>query len=160
MTTPVVLALDASSTTIGYCVRIDGALLTGTVTMRGDISQRLAEAYHAVADLLDEYRPATVAIESPVGRFIKAIIPQARVSGAIMLVVALREAELVEVSPAEGKKALAQTGNADKAAMIAAALARFGRVLDEHQADALGLLLAYEARPVAEPAPSRRRRAA
>ena len=50
--------------------------------------------------------------------------------------------DCIGVQPAESKRALARAGNADKAAMCAAARARFGVVLSEHEADAAGHALA------------------
>jgi Holliday junction resolvasome RuvABC endonuclease subunit len=47
-----------------------------------------------------------------------------------------------EISPADAKKVLTGKGNADKPAMMAAAAARLGRLVDEHAADAYALWLA------------------
>jgi Holliday junction resolvasome RuvABC endonuclease subunit len=143
ITTPTILALDASSTTIGYCV-FDGAVFAfGEVALSGsDIADRCRQA-HAHLNLLLHTMCAIdlIAIEAPGSMFKKALIPQCRVSGALMAAAALKGFLVVEVSPAQAKKALAGTGNADKLAMQQAAFRRFG-VHGEHASDALGVALA------------------
>lgn len=68
------------------------------------------------------------------------LIPQCRVSGALMCAAALKQLNVIEVSPSQAKKALTGLGNAKKLAMQAAALS-YG-VTGEHAADALGVALA------------------
>jgi hypothetical protein len=68
------------------------------------------------------------------------VIPQARVSGAILALAGQRNLPLVEVTPSQGKKALTGIGNADKCTMMARASA-YG-VIGEHASDALGVVLA------------------
>ncbi len=138
-----ILALDASSTKIGY-VYWDGSVLSrGTIDLPGKlpIEERCQRAYGWIDDIVRFRRPDVVAIESPVARFAKALIPQARVSGAIMAICALRKLLVHEITPAEAKMALTGKGNADKIAMMDAAVA-YGISGDEHQADALGIALA------------------
>ena len=153
MSGAVVLGLDASSTTIGYCV-LQGrtALASGNVLLPdGLVSARCLQAQRIVFALLERHAPDAVAIESPVVKRFKgkqgqrvdsagAVIPQARVSGAILAVVEARGLVWQEVPPASGKKALAGAGNADKSAMETFA-ASYG-VTGEHAADALGVALA------------------
>jgi Holliday junction resolvasome RuvABC endonuclease subunit len=136
----IVLGLDMSSSTIGYALA-DGTRY-GHVTLRGDIAQRCAMAVTEVAALLDRYWPTLVVIESPVARYAKALIPQARVSGAVLAEFGRRKTLWAEVAPSVAKKALTGTGNASKSAMIAAAIERLGdRRISEHAADAYGLAL-------------------
>lgn len=151
--TPRILGLDASSTTIGYVV-LEGrtATASGNVLLpEGLISVRCLHAQRVVFALLDRHTPDAVAIESPVVKRFKgkqgqrvdtasAVIPQARVSGAILAVVAARGLVWQEVAPASGKKALAGHGAADKAMMET--FARAYGVTGEHAADALGVALA------------------
>ncbi len=88
---PCILALDASSTTIGWCVYEGAPTDHGEITLTGrDIADRCRQA-HAALQLILANHPAIdcIAIESPVARFIKSLIPQARVSGALMAVAAL-----------------------------------------------------------------------
>jgi Holliday junction resolvasome RuvABC endonuclease subunit len=137
----IILGLDMSSTTIGY------ALANGTryghASILGDIAQRCEAARYYVAYLLDAYKPTLVIIESPVARYAKALIPQARVSGAVLAEFARRRTLWHEVAPSVAKKALTGYGNASKTLMIATAIERLGdRRISEHAADAYGLAIA------------------
>jgi len=133
-----ILALDMSSTAIGMCY--DGCDFR-TLTLRSpDIAQRCLQAATQVRALITDADIDLVAIESPASRFNKALIPQARVSGAILTAAALKQVPVKEIEPSVAKRALAGKGNADKAAMRAAALVR--GVAGEHAADALGIALA------------------
>lgn len=138
----VILALDASSTTIGWCVYDDGPREHGEIALTGnDIAERCRQAYAALGLLLLNHADVDViALESPVARYVKALIPQARVSGAILTAAALKQIPVIEIAPSRAKYALAGKGNADKAAMQAAAW-RCG-VEGEHASDALGIALA------------------
>lgn len=150
----IILGLDMSSTCIGWCLA-DGSDY-GHIDLRGDIAARCAAAERSVAALLDRHAPALVVIESPVARFAKAVIPQARVSGAVLAVFARREALWAEVAPSEAKRALCDDGAATKREMVAEAARRLGLCgepvvskgkwglrggLTEDEADALGLAL-------------------
>lgn len=148
-----VLGLDASSSTIGWCVVCGRtALASGEITLpAGLISARCLAAQQAIYPLLIAYAPDAVAIESPVvkrfagkgGRRVdsaNAVIPQARVSGAILAVVEARGIPWKEVAPASAKKALSGAGNSGKADMQT--FARSYGVTGEHAADALGVALA------------------
>mgnify|MGYP003431957599 FL=1 len=138
---PTILALDASSTTIGYVVYAGQVLAHGEHKLGGgDIACRCQTAYNILVLLLERW-PAIdcVAIESPVARFGGAVIPQARVSGALMLACAQQWKPICEVSPTAAKYALAGIGGASKETMMARASA-YG-VLGEHASDALGVAL-------------------
>jgi Holliday junction resolvasome RuvABC endonuclease subunit len=152
----VVLALDASSTTIGYVV-LEGGIVRdrGTCALRErDINERCRVAYAYVAALLRCHPDIdVVAIESPVARFAKAVIPQAFVSGAIRTAVTLAGLLILDVEPATAKKALAGAGNAAKDAMMTAAV-QYGLVgCTEHEADAYAVAL-VAARRVRKALPS------
>lgn len=144
--TAMLLALDASSTMIGW-VLYDGTVIDhGEIRLgfaaaknaTADISLRCEQAYTRLADLLDRYGEIDcIAIESPVAQFAKAVIPQARVSGALLCVAALKRLHVVEITPGQAKRALTGMGNASKEEMQAAALA-YG-VTGEHASDALGV---------------------
>mgnify|MGYP000228682289 CR=1 FL=1 len=75
-----ILALDMSSTMIGVCY--DGRQFE-TIKLKGDdISQRCRDAHRLIAGWVLVYGDIDlVVIESPVGRFAKALIPQARATG-------------------------------------------------------------------------------
>jgi len=141
--TATILALDASSTCIGWIV-LDGATVRdqGTAVLSGhDINERCRQAHAYVRSLLRVHPDLDcVAIESPVGRFVKAVIPQAMVSGAIRTAARLDGLHVVDVAPKDAKKQLTGRGDADKAMMQEAARA-YG-VTGEHAADAVGVALA------------------
>jgi len=161
----IILGLDTSSTCIGYAVLVDGKIERYNhydLPAKADIAKRceLARAWTIAA--LATFQPTLVALESPVGRFTKAIIPQARVSGAILSALSQFQALYVEVAPTEAKQALARNGAASKIAMLASAGALIGVVghertvrgkvclcalngtpiLTEDEADAIGVALA------------------
>ena len=137
-----ILGLDISSTHIGLVLLAGDARLDRlTWRLSGrDIAERCLLARDCVAAYLDQQADVDiVAIEAPVARYANALIPQARVSGAVLAVVAARGLLWVEVSPAEAKQALTGKGNATKGEMIAVS-----GLSDEHQADALGLAMAAQ----------------
>jgi Holliday junction resolvasome RuvABC endonuclease subunit len=137
---PTTLALDASSVAIGWCL-FDGTVIdSGEITLLDkDINKRCREAYWRVGLLIVNchYAIDVCAIESPVARFAKAVIPQALVSGAIRACVTRHELLICDVTPSSAKRALTGFGNADKEMMQRAA-ACYG-VKGEHASDALGV---------------------
>lgn len=142
MNNPTILALDASSTMIGWVLYAGTVLEHGEHRLAGgDIAARCQTAYDILALLLDRF-PAVdcIAIESPVARHAKAVIPQARVSGALLLQAVQRWKPILEITPAAAKFALSGRGNASKEAMQFRAHA-YG-ITGEHAADALGIALA------------------
>jgi Holliday junction resolvasome RuvABC endonuclease subunit len=141
-THPTILALDASSTTLGFCLYAGAVLAHGEHELAGgDIAMRCQTAYDILVLLLKRW-PAVdcVAIESPVARFAGAVIPQARVSGALLLACAQQWKPIIEVSPTAAKFALAGVGKCSKDTMMSRASA-YG-VIGEHASDALGVALA------------------
>lgn len=148
-----ILGLDASSTVIGWCM-VDSdntALAHGELPLSAklDINTRATMAHLAIANLLrDEPRIQAVAIESPVARYAKAVIPQALVSGAIRAACGLRGLMVVDVTPQEAKHRLCQSGSASKDAMQQAASA-YG-VSGEHASDSLAVALVGLTRIVIE----------
>lgn len=138
-----ILALDISSTHIGLCY--DGQPLE-TWHLHGDIAERCRLAAAMVrAQLWLTPDVDLVVIESPVARYAKALIPQARVSGAVLAVLSEKQIAWQEISPSEAKRALCGRGTATKADMIDEAGWRLGQVCDEHQSDAYALWLAARA---------------
>ena len=139
---PVLLSLDLSSTTIGWII-LDGTVRDqGTIKLTGaDIADRCRQAFAAVGLIIETHPDIDcVAIESPVARYAKAVIPQARVSGAVLARAALFGLHAIEVTPSQAKLALTGRGNASKENMQARAIAC--GVSGEHAADALGCALA------------------
>lgn len=146
----VVLALDASSTTIGWCVLECGCVRDrGTQLLRAsDINERCRLAFAHLQALIRVHPDIDViAIESPASRFNKSLIPQCLVSGALRTAATLAELLILDVEPATAKKCLTGVGNAPKDAMVAAARVVLGECT-EHEADAyaVGLVAAFRAR--------------
>lgn len=139
--TPTILALDASSVMIGYCVYDGSVFAFGEIALSGaDIADRCRQAHERLGSLLKTMCAIDcIAIESPVAFHAKAVIPQARVSGALMAAAALQGYLVVEVTPTQAKKALAGKGNATKGEMMDAAL-EYG-ITGEHASDSLGVAL-------------------
>lgn len=142
-TTPTILALDASSVMIGYCLYDGRVLAFGELHLSApDIAERCLRAHRAfehILGLAGDIAIDCIAIESPASRFKKSLIPQCRVSGALMAVASLRGFLVVEVTPAQAKRALTDKGNASKEEMQASA-SDWG-VTGEHASDALGVVL-------------------
>ena len=139
---PTLLALDASSTTIGYVVWSGHVRAHGTIHLKGDdIADRCRQAFAHIGGLIESHPDIdAVAIEAPVVRFGKSVIPQLRVSGAILARAALFGLLVCEVTPGQAKRALVGDGSASKTDMQVAALQY--RVAGEHASDALGVALA------------------
>jgi Holliday junction resolvasome RuvABC endonuclease subunit len=134
-----ILGLDMSSTRIGVVVTCGTRVqLHRTWHLPGDIASRCFHAQEMVRNQLALLSNVDlVAVESPVSRFAKSLIPQARVSGAVLAVIADRGLLWVEIAPKEAKKALTGKGTASKQEMCAAA-----GLASEHESDALGLAMA------------------
>ena len=161
-----ILGLDASSTCIGYAVLIDGRIERYghyDIAKTSDIAHRCELARVWTIGALATFQPTLTLIESPVGRHAKSVIPQARVSGAILSALDAAQALYAEVTPGQGKIALTGKGNADKVAMLYAAGVRVALcdakavrvvkgkhclcslegtpILTEDEADAIGIAL-------------------
>lgn len=133
-----ILALDISSTTIGVCY--DGQPRETWKLKSDDIASRCQQARNLLTGQLETTPDVDfVVFEEPVGKFIKAIIPQACVQGAVLALLSERNLAWKKIAPAAAKRALTGKGNAKKDAMIAAANRATNMTLDEHQADAYGL---------------------
>lgn len=138
-----ILALDMSSTAIGVCY--DGTHLE-TMTLRGDIAVRCRSAAWLVGVFIVNHPDIDlIVIESPASRFNGGLIPQARVSGAVLADISDKGIAWTEIAPAAAKKTLCGKGNASKDDMVTMAYADTGIHMDEHQADAYGLWLAARA---------------
>lgn len=143
--TPTILAIDSSSVMLGYCLYNGAVLASGEIALKDpDIAVRCRLAFAQFNGLLELYalhQIDVIAIESPVFGQAKSLIPQARVSGALMVAASLAGLLVLEVTPAAAKKALSGYGGASKALMQATAWERYG-VRGEHAADSLGVALA------------------
>jgi Holliday junction resolvasome RuvABC endonuclease subunit len=139
--TPTILAIDASSTAIGWVLYAGKVLSHGELQLTGaDITDRCRQAYNQLWTLLERYtQPDVLAIEAPVARYGKAVIPQSRVAGALLALAGQRSILVLEVSPTEAKRALCGRGQGEKIDMQVAALSY--KVSGEHAADALGVAI-------------------
>ena len=170
---PNILALDISSTAIGWCwLQGDRAPLAKSIalgTSKNDIADRCAKAQAEVGLLLAACGSIDcVAIEAPVAQYASSIIAQCRVAGAVLAEVRAHGLAWCEVAPTAAKRALTGRGDAKKLQMLQSAAPHFNQdalflefaerrglwaawmndfcVYDEHAADALGLALAVMAR--------------
>ncbi len=165
---PNILALDISSTAIGWCyLQDDRAPLAKSIALgsKADIAARCAKAQAEVALLLAACGSVDcVAIEAPVAQHASSVIAQCRVAGAVLAELSAHTLAWCEVAPSVAKRALTGRGDAKKLQMLQAAAAHFNHdplflefaerrgvwaawmndycVYDEHAADALGLALA------------------
>lgn len=139
------LALDISSTNIGYVVW-DGSRVGafGTLALKStNLLTRLTMAHPLIESLIDRTNPDAIAYEGPAHKtYALAMIAQQRMVGVILLTVGMRHLPLIEIAPAAAKKALTRKGNANKDTMQLYASAYTDLPFDEHQADALGVALA------------------
>lgn len=165
---PNILALDISSTAIGWCyLQDDRAPLAKSIALGGkaDIAARCAKAQAEAGLLLAACGSVDcVVIEAPVFQYANAAIAQCRVAGAVLAEVRAHGLAWCEIAPAAAKRALTGRGDAKKRQMLESAAHRFGHdalflefaerhgvwaawmndrlIYDEHAADALGLALA------------------
>ncbi len=142
------LALDASSTSIGAIVwdMNHDAVYHRAVWHAKDgatIGQRIAGTVSFVEPLCSMYRPRALAFEGPAYRAAPlALIAQQRVVGMVLYLAHERGLPTFEVPPATAKKALTNTGTADKDMMLRFAASYLLGTSTEHEADALGVALA------------------
>lgn len=138
---PYVLALDISSSHIGYCLYHGAVLDHAEWTLQGDIAERCRLAYNRFYSLLERYPQIdVVAYEAAVGRYFTACETECNVQGAILALAGQRHIPVVKISPAAAKKELTGRGNASKTEVQKFA-ADYG-VQGEHAADSLGVALA------------------
>ena len=165
---PNILALDISSTWLGWCyLQPDRAPLAKSIALgsKADIAARCAKAQAEVGLLIAACGSVDcVAIEAPVAQYANAVIAQCRVAGAVLGELHAHQLAWCEVAPAAAKRALTGRGDAKKLQMLQSAAPHFNQdtlflefaerrgvwaawmneycVYDEHAADALGLALA------------------
>lgn len=121
------IALDASSTTIGWCLGEDEKpVFWGTKKLEGDLSARMLSAHQFTHELIQTWGLARVAIEAPAFAFKGSGIPQVRVSGAILLAVIMRDLPWRDVSPSMVKLSIAGTGKASKLQVVQAVAVPMG----------------------------------
>lgn len=136
-----ILALDASSTTIGYAVVVEQKPIhVSTAVLRGSIGARIDAAEQLLARLLAKWSPAMLAIEAPAYHAKPlALIAQQRVAGVLLLLAYRSAIPVVEIPPSEVKKTFTGSGTASKEQMQQVAKLWSGLACDEHGADALAV---------------------
>jgi Holliday junction resolvasome RuvABC endonuclease subunit len=147
-----ILALDASSTNIGYCVSHspETYLRSGVYSPRGNAEARFRKIVFWIVKALSTYKPTIVAIEEPAGdhgnRKTDRLL--SRIVGAIEAVAVLRGVErVVRVYPATVKATGFHKGATDTVAAMVQGWTRTATrpVVGEDEADAIGVWLATEA---------------
>lgn len=137
-----ILALDPSSTHVGYCLALDGDYqLSGVFTPKGNADARVKAILTWAWDVLRAHLPGVVVLEEPAAnnahRNAKTDRILARVGGVLEAVALLCEARVARVYPSQVKA----TGCSKDALFMAAAIA--GKPVGEDEADAIGVWLAY-----------------
>ena len=117
-----VLGIDPGSRRTGFCVLAEqGAALAvrdmGVIRPGDDLplERRLAAIHAAVADILRSYGPECVAIETVFhGVNTRALVTLGQARGAVLAAAGAEARTLIELSPAEIKKAVTGNGQATK----------------------------------------------
>ena len=122
-----VLGVDPGLSRCGYCVLEVGqrpsrapqsrAVAIGVLrtSPQAPVPERLAELWSDVRGLLDEYRPAAVAIERVLFQSnVRTAMSVGQASGVVMAEAASRGLQVAEYSPNQVKDAVAGYGAADK----------------------------------------------
>lgn len=139
------LALDLSSTTIGWCASHGGALSWGQATFRGDLDKRLG----AFLLWLQPRMPSEVlVIEQPFVEHRSAVAALYGVAGIARGLAASMDVQVVLLSPSEVKRHWTGKAHATKEEMRRAGGPE-GYVaggIGEHALDALAALSCYQCR--------------
>jgi crossover junction endodeoxyribonuclease RuvC len=121
---PVILGIDPGTARLGYGVIRGGihpSLLDAGVIETWpdqDMPGRLVTLYEAVRELIEEFRPARLAVEKLLfARNVTTAIPVGQARGVVLLAAAQGSVPVYEYSPSEVKHAIAGYGKADKPQM-------------------------------------------
>ncbi len=150
----IVLGLDPGSRYTGYgVVEQEGSRLreldSGRIALvsEPDSAARMALLAEGVEQALDRWQPAAAALETLFhGRNSRSLISLAQARGVILSVLGRHRLEVVEVSPAEVKKAVCGNGRADKtqvARMVEVLLGASGGRRSADASDALAVAIYY-----------------
>jgi Holliday junction resolvasome RuvABC endonuclease subunit len=122
------LALDISSTAVGYVVVDADGIDFGSRTLKGKTLQvRIHAAYHALRLLLDEAQPTAVAYEQFAWHSrVSIVVPEVSIIAILLLLCEQRGITPSTVNVSEAKSALVGSGKGDKEAMLRAAATAFG----------------------------------
>jgi len=138
-----ILALDPSSTNVGYCIAQGrDYAASGCFAPRGKADVRVRRIVLWADGMLQTYEPNIVALEEPAGdhgnRKTDRLL--ARVGGAIEALAVLRGLPVVRVWPSQVKATKCCKDNLRYAAAVA------GKAVGKDEADAIGVWLAVLAR--------------
>ncbi len=102
----------------------------GVIRLRADepVAARLRQLHEELGALLDELRPARVAVEQVFAHVahVRTAIVMGHGRGVVLLAAQLRDLAIDELAPAEVKKAVAGRGQASKEQMQRAVMHQFG----------------------------------
>ena len=150
----IVMGIDPGLASTGYGVvargqgrllALDGGVIETLPRERQE--QRLAQIHGAVGELLEEHRPAAVALEQLYfGQNARTAFAVGQARGAVMLAAGQREVRCFSYTPQQVKGAVCGSGSADKrqvARMVGALLALPQPPGSEHAADALAVAICH-----------------
>jgi len=131
------LGIDPGLRRTGYaCVELPPRALeprlveAGVLRLRatGPLPSRLRQLHDELSGLIDDLRPARMAVESVFSnaKFVRTAIVMGHARGVVLLAAGLRELEVLELAPAEVKRAVAGRGNATKDQVRRAVTAQCG----------------------------------
>jgi crossover junction endodeoxyribonuclease RuvC len=149
----VVLGIDPGTRRTGYAViessrEIPYVLALGALTpsLRVAFPRRLLQIYNGLLEIVREFRPGEMAIESVfVKNNVSVALKMGHMRGVALLVAALHGIEVGEYSPADIKLAIVGSGAAskDQVKFMVTALLRLRETPPEDEADALAVALCH-----------------
>jgi len=149
----VVLGIDPGTRRTGYAVietsrEIPFVLALGALTpsLRVTFPQRLLQIHNGLVEIVREFRPSQMAIESVfVKNNVSVALKMGHMRGVALLVAALHDIEVGEYSPADIKQAVVGSGAAskDQVKFMVTALLRLRETPSEDEADALAVALCH-----------------
>jgi crossover junction endodeoxyribonuclease RuvC len=118
----VILGIDPGTTIMGYAVistvnNEPKLLLMGSLDQRkiADHYQRIARIFERTLQLVDEYKPDALSIESPFfGNNIQSMLKLGRAQGAAISAALYRSVPVTEYAPRKIKQVITGYGNASK----------------------------------------------
>lgn len=144
-----ILALDCGRVT-GWALLRAGAITHGSWDFAQDHAWSPTAAgwslQQRVADAITHYRPDLVLIERPFGASAAAMVESAGLSLAASIVAFGRDVHIEWMHPATVRKVAFGSGRMTKGAVMAAAIHRGHAPANDHEADAIAMLLAWQQR--------------
>lgn len=120
--TKIIMGIDPGTNCMGYGVlAVEGkklrAVVLGDIDLRkvGDTYDKLAYIFNRVSQLVDEYKPDEVALESPFfGKNVQSMLKLGRAQGVAMAAALSRGHRVFEYAPRRIKQAITGEGGAAK----------------------------------------------